>query len=63
MQCPFSSQNGAPAQARALTFVLRLRAEPHLTDPIRSLRALLKAALRRYGLRCVEISEVREGRP
>jgi hypothetical protein len=44
-------------------FVLRLRAEPHLTDPIRSLRALLKAALRRYGLRCLEAIEVREGQP
>ena len=56
----FTSQNGVPAQARPI-FVLRLRAEPHLTDPIRSLRALLKAALRRYGLRCLEAVEVREG--
>lgn len=57
-----NSQNSTPAQARSI-FVLRLRAEPHLTDPIKSLRALLKAALRRYGLRCVEISEMREGQP
>jgi hypothetical protein len=28
---------------------------------IRSLRALLKAALRRYGLRCLEAVEMREG--
>jgi hypothetical protein len=60
VQCPFSSQNGAPAQGR-LTFILRLRAEPHLADPIRNLRMLLKAALRRFGFRCVEISEAREG--
>lgn len=59
MRSPYSRLGQRP-QARPI-FVLRLRAEPHLTDPIRSLRALLKAALRRYGLRCLEAVEMREG--
>jgi hypothetical protein len=36
---------------------LHLRAEPGV-DAIRSLRALLKVALRRFGLRAVEVREV-----
>lgn len=40
------------------TFALRLRPEPNV-DPIRALRALLKIALRRLGLRCVEVREER----
>lgn len=27
-------------------------------EPVRGLRALLKAALRQYGLRCVEVEEI-----
>jgi hypothetical protein len=38
------------------TFVLRLQAQRGV-DPVRSLRALLKVALRRFGLRCVEARE------
>jgi hypothetical protein len=38
-------------------FEVRLRAEPGI-DPIKSLRAFLKAALRRYGLRAVSVTEV-----
>jgi hypothetical protein len=34
------------------TFIIELRPEPGV-DPIRALRLLLKAASRRYGLRCV----------
>jgi hypothetical protein len=34
------------------TFLLHLRPEPHVADPFRALRGLLKAALRRFGLRC-----------
>jgi hypothetical protein len=37
-------------------FVVELRAEPGV-DGIRSLRALLKVALRRYGLRAIDIHE------
>jgi hypothetical protein len=33
-------------------FILHLRPEPNV-DPIRALRLLLKAASRRYGLRCI----------
>lgn len=39
-------------------FVLRLRAAPG-RDPIRALRALLKFAWRRLGLRAVEVREER----
>jgi hypothetical protein len=37
-------------------FIVRLQARPGI-DPIRALRAALKALGRRYGLRCVEVSE------
>jgi hypothetical protein len=42
-----------PARDRP-TFVVRLRPEPHV-DAIKALRALLKVALRRFGLRAVTI--------
>jgi hypothetical protein len=38
-------------------FVLKLRPEPRVTDPVRALRAALKALLRRYGLRCLTAYE------
>jgi hypothetical protein len=38
-------------------FVLRLRPEPGVIDPARALRALLKTALRRFGLRCMSCVE------
>jgi hypothetical protein len=41
------------------TFRLVLRPEPDIADPDRALRALLNAALRSYGLRAVEVVEVR----
>jgi hypothetical protein len=37
-------------------FVVRLRAEPDV-NPIRTLRAFLKATLRRFGLRCMSINQ------
>jgi hypothetical protein len=58
-----TSRTGTPAQVRPI-FVLRLRPEPGLIDPIRNLKALLKTALRRHGLRCLEAVEAREeGQP
>ena len=39
------------------TFRLVLRPEPR-TDGERALRALLKAALRRYGLKCLSVEKV-----
>jgi hypothetical protein len=39
------------------TYVVKLRPEPGCVDPIRALRAALKVLLRRFHLRCVEISE------
>jgi hypothetical protein len=35
-------------------FVVRVRAEPRV-DPIKALRAFLKVALRRFGLRAVSV--------
>jgi hypothetical protein len=40
-------------------FVVQLRAEPGV-DGIRAFRALLKVALRRFGLRAVDAREIRE---
>jgi hypothetical protein len=39
------------------SFQLRLQAERRCADPIRALRALLKIALRRFGLRAVSVEE------
>jgi hypothetical protein len=44
-----------PAKSRPV-FVLKLRPEPGV-DPILALRALLKVALRRFGLRCTSASQ------
>jgi hypothetical protein len=46
----------ATTQSRA-TFTLVLRAEPGNVDPVKSMRRLLKAALRTFKFRCTEISE------
>lgn len=37
-------------------YTVKFRAEPG-ADPIHALRALLKAALRRYRLRCIDVRE------
>jgi len=50
----------APASDRP-TFTLELRPEPGV-DPVLALRALLKIALRRFGLRCVAARENLEER-
>jgi len=38
-------------------YVLRLRAQKSVTDPIRALRRLLKYALRACGLRAISVEE------
>lgn len=38
-------------------FILTLEPLPDVDDPIRSLRALLKRALRSHGLRCIDARE------
>jgi hypothetical protein len=43
----------SPAKHRP-TYTIRVRAEPGI-DPIRSLRALLKVMLRKFGLRAISI--------
>jgi hypothetical protein len=40
------------------TFLVRLRPEPQVTDAVRALRA--KLALRRFGLRCIDVHEEAE---
>jgi hypothetical protein len=37
------------------TFILHLRPEPHCTDPIKAVRAVLKRSLRDFGMRCTTI--------
>lgn len=49
----------APASDRQL-FELTVRAEPG-EDEIKALRALLKAMLRRFGLRCINIVPKKPG--
>jgi hypothetical protein len=49
-----------PAKNRP-TFTVRFRAEPGVNDPIKALRALLKIALRRLGLRAVDARGDRGG--
>jgi hypothetical protein len=41
-------------------FVLTLRPEPGCADPVQALRAMLKSALCRFGLRCTSCEEQRE---
>lgn len=41
-------------------YVLILRAEKHVRDPIRMLRALLKIAERQFGLKAIQIREQRD---
>jgi len=48
-----------PAKERP-TFTLELRPEPGV-DPVLAVRALLKIALRRFGLRCVAARESSSG--
>jgi len=41
-------------------YVLRLRPEKHVDDPIKALRAALKRFLRTYGLKCISATEERQ---
>jgi hypothetical protein len=38
-------------------YTIEFRPEPWVEDPTRALKALLKVALRRFGLRAVSVSE------
>ena len=40
------------------TFILRMRPELHVADPVKALRQALKLLLRRCGLRCIEAREI-----
>jgi hypothetical protein len=44
------------AKARPI-FVLKLRPEPQVVDPIKALRFALKTLLRRHGLKCLTVYE------
>ena len=37
------------------TYIVAFRPELHVSDPVKSLRGLLKLALRRFGLRCISV--------
>jgi len=50
-----TAAGAAPARDRP-TFTLELRPEPS-ADPVLALCALLKVALRRFGMRCVSAHE------
>jgi hypothetical protein len=50
-----------PAKDRQ-TFTVTLRAEPGV-DPVRALRALLKIALRKFGLRAIAAHENTKDQP
>ena len=52
------TSTGIAKQDRRPVYTIRLRPEPG-TDGIRSLRGLLKRALRSHGLRCVSVEEER----
>ena len=54
----YRKQQVKPAHKRPV-FVLALRAEPHVADPVRALRHALKRLLRDHGLRVVAIHERR----
>ena len=47
---------GRTMAADKLTFVVHLKPTPQCRDPIKSLRATLKMALRAWNLRCVTIA-------
>jgi hypothetical protein len=53
------AEGGAIFMSERPTFIVHLRPEPGVEDPIRSLRHFLKRALRSWGLRCVDIREER----
>jgi hypothetical protein len=38
-------------------FILRIRPEPHVDDPVRALRHALKKLLRAYGIRVLKIDQ------
>jgi hypothetical protein len=44
-------------QESGRVFIVKLRPLPYCTDPIKALRAALKTLLRRFGLRCIKVSE------
>jgi hypothetical protein len=39
------------------TYIVELRVEPGVADPVRALRAALKSLLRRFGLRAISAEE------
>jgi hypothetical protein len=60
MRCPPHSEGGNAMgeDQRLRIFMLTLVAKPGSDDPIRAIRWLLKVALRRFQLRCVEMREL-----
>jgi hypothetical protein len=38
-------------------YILKLRPEPQVVDPVRALRAVLKRLLRQHGFKCITVYE------
>jgi hypothetical protein len=51
------SNNESPSKKQLAAFVVTLRAESHVVDPVYALRRLLKTALRQYGLRALSVEQ------
>jgi hypothetical protein len=58
-RCPAKKMVGCAMTAREQRpiFIIRLRADSGVADPVRALRQALKVLLRRFGLRCVDVRE------
>jgi hypothetical protein len=41
-------------------YLIQLRPEPGVNNPLRALRQALKVLLRRFGLRCVSAEEIQQ---
>jgi hypothetical protein len=48
------------SDSRRPIYTIELKPEPGVENPTRSLKALLKTALRRFGLRAVSVEEARQ---
>jgi hypothetical protein len=53
----FSPTDPTVSTPPRISYVVTLRVEPHCVDSTRALRRALKVLLRRFGLRCIDVSE------
>jgi hypothetical protein len=58
MAAPFFQSELMPVPAKDRpTYLIRLRAEPSVADPVKALRGALKILLRQFGLRALDARE------